>query len=437
MDGEASSISGDGGTATKYRGTALDTRLALPRGARDILPTEARELHAVRQILLEAFGSYGYVPLEPPTLEVARGDGSVDERRVLRFLDRDGSLLALRPDLTTAVARVVAQRYRDAHEALRLSYIATVFRQEHSMRGSEREYDQAGVELIGPARDGFSQTLPDAEIVALLSDSLWRCGLLSGQIDIGHAGFLEGFLDEIGGEGRDEALGRARAGDLVGVIDAARTGGIGARRLDQLREGLRYRGPIEASSSHQSSVAFAGLALDALPDRSARALEELAALTRLLGHAELALPVRYDLGLVAPFGYYTGAIVQATARGLGFPIASGGRYDGLLARFGADRPATGFAITVPLLHQAIVAEGWRIDDRSPLFTLEGGSPEEVLRVSSSLRRAGLDVAIGAVADSAGRQVAPLRVVDGERVEREGRVLLLAEVAAGSPGGSRS
>jgi ATP phosphoribosyltransferase regulatory subunit len=416
--------------ATNDRGTAFDTRLALPQGARDILPTEARELHAIRRILLEAFGSYGYVPLEPPTLEVARGDGSVDERRVLRFLDRDGSLLALRPDLTTAVARVVAQRYRDADEALRLSYIATVFRQEHSMRGSEREYDQAGVELIGPARDGVSQTLADAEIVALLSDALFHCGLSSGQIDIGHAGFLEGFLDETDADARDEALARARAGDLVGLVDVARAGGVGARRLDQLREALRYRGRIEAWPSNATLAASTNLRPDALPERSARALEELAALSRLLGHAALALPVRYDLGLIAPFGYYTGAIVQATARGLGVPIASGGRYDSLLARFGTDRPATGFAITVPLLHQAIVAEGWRIDDRSPLVTLQGGSPEDVLRASSALRHAGLDVAIGAVADSAGRPTVALRVLDRERVERDGRVLLFAEAAAG-------
>ncbi|MGH2377878.1 MAG: ATP phosphoribosyltransferase regulatory subunit [Candidatus Limnocylindria bacterium] len=403
--------------ATNGSETTLDARLALPRGARDILPTEARELHAIRRSLLEAFRSYGYAPLEPPTLEVARGDGSVDERRVLRFLDRDGSLLALRPDLTTAVARVVAQRYRDAGVALRLSYIATVFRQEHSMRGSEREYDQAGVELIGTAGDGRSSSLADAELVALLCDALWRCGLSSAQIDIGHAGFLEGFLDEADAESRKIALARARAGDLVGLVDVARTGGLADPRVGRLREALRYRGPIEAWPSN------------ALPERSARALEELAALSRLLSHAELPLPVRYDLGLIAPFGYYTGAIVQATAGGLGLPIASGGRYDGLLARFGADRPATGFAITVPLLHQAIVAEGWRVDDRSPLVTLEGGSPGDVLRAASALRRAGLDVAIGAVADSAGRSTIALRVIDGERVERDGRVLLVEAIAA--------
>src|SRR5260370_438005 len=88
--------------------------LALPRGFRDMLPTEARELHAIERTLMAAFASYGYVPLEPPTVELAdRTDPSLDSQRMLRFVDRDGRLLALRPDVTTAVARVVAQRYRD------------------------------------------------------------------------------------------------------------------------------------------------------------------------------------------------------------------------------------------------------------------------------------------------------------------------------------
>lgn len=421
LDGEASFYFGDGGTNTNDRGgTALDMRLALPQGSRDILPTEARELQAIRRILLEAFGSYGYVPLEPPTLEVARGDGSVDERRVLRFLDRDGSLLALRPDLTTAVARVVAQRYGDAAEALRLSYIATVFRQEHSMRGSEREYDQAGVELIAPASDGRATALADAEVVALLCDALSRCGLPSAEIDIGHAGILGGFLDEADAAARDEALARARSGDLVGLVAGARSGGLSATRVDLLREVLRYRGPIQPWLARR----------EALPSGSARAVEDLAVLGGLLEHAGTPLPVRYDLGLVAPFGYYTGTIFHATASGLGLAVASGGRYDDLLSRFGAGRRATGFAINIPLLHQAVVAEGWRIDDASPLVILEGGSPEHLLQAASALRRAGLAVAIGAVADSAGRPTLALRVVDGERVERDGRVLPLAEAAAG-------
>ena len=109
-------------------------RGAVPRGFRDILPTEARELHAIERTLMTAFAQHGYVPLEPPTVEFADGAVTVDERRTVRFLDRDGRLLALRPDVTTAVARVVAQRYRDADAALRLAYFTPIFREEARLR---------------------------------------------------------------------------------------------------------------------------------------------------------------------------------------------------------------------------------------------------------------------------------------------------------------
>src|SRR5438093_1389481 len=82
--------------------------LAPPRGFRDILPTEARELRAIERALDETFASYGYVPIEPPMVERVDGDSGLERERLMQFLDRDGSLVALRPDITTAVARLVA-----------------------------------------------------------------------------------------------------------------------------------------------------------------------------------------------------------------------------------------------------------------------------------------------------------------------------------------
>ena len=61
---------------------------ALPRGFRDILPTEARELHAIERTLMDAFARYGYVPLEPPTVEFAESDAAGgDYGSALRWLD--------------------------------------------------------------------------------------------------------------------------------------------------------------------------------------------------------------------------------------------------------------------------------------------------------------------------------------------------------------
>ena len=114
--------------------------------------------------------------------------------------------------------------------------------------------------------------------------------------------------------------------------------------------------------------------------------------------------------------------------GLGFALAAGGRYDGLLERFGAARPATGFGIAVPHLHQAIVAEGWSVGDESPLVVLERSSDDVgTLRAATALRGAGLAVAIGDVAETAGRAVVRATVVDERHVRYEGATRTIDEL----------
>ena len=378
-------------------------RGALPRGFRDILPTEARELHAIERTLMGVFAQHGYVPLEPPTVEFAESAVTVDERRTLRFLDRDGRLLALRPDVTTAVARVVAQRYREAEAALRLAYFAPIFREETSMHGSEREYDQAGVELIGDA-----SLRADAEVIALLGEALARCGVLGADIDIGHVGFVEGFVAELPEEARGAVLQSARAGDLVATVALSRAAGMTAERVTALERGLRYR-----------SGGLAGARAGA-PAASLRALDTLDALGPLLEAAGVGGAVQFDLGFVPALPYYTGVVFQVTVPDLGFPIATGGRYDRLLARFGADRAATGFGIAIPHLHQALVAAGWQPQTDSPLLVLTPGTDDAAtLRVAAAMRAAGIAVAIGDVADGAGQDIRRARVIDEAHVEYEG------------------
>ena len=305
--------------------------MRVPRGFRDILPTEARELHALRRQLMASFASYGYVPLDPPMVEFAESAATVDERRMLRFLDRDGRLLALRPDITTAVARVVAQRYATTEHALRLAYFNAVFREEPSMRGSEREYDQAGIELIGAG--GLRA---DAEVIALLASSLAACGLAQADLDVGHAGYLAGFLAELEPAARERTAEAARRGDIVAALAE-----VPVPRRDALERGLRFRGPIsdggtadrgssttvrggdvEARASRGGApstaarpdapaIPFAALRAGA-PPASVAALDELARLAPLDGRD--VEPYRAERGEV---------VVEEGALGQGDPQAHG------------------------------------------------------------------------------------------------------------------
>ena len=381
-------------------GPALDD-LTLPRGFRDILPTEARELHAIERTLMATFETYGYVPLEPPSVEFAAAAATVPARRMMRFLDQ-GDLLALRPDVTTAIARVVAQRYRETRGALRLSYFTTVFRQERSMRGSEREYDQAGVELIGA-----SGTLADAEALALLCESLTAVGLRSFTIEVGHVGVVRALFDGLPAASLESVLGHLRDADHVAAFHAAEEGGLSGDRLDRVRRGLAARGP--------------GVEKIDLPE--AMELREAIHLARDIFPGEPLWGVP-DLAVIPALPYYTGLVFEVVSPHVGAPIAMGGRYDGLLT----DRPATGFGIAIPHLHQALVAQGWSLPQTDPIVTLDGASSRDVARMAAALRREGLSVALGPPAETAGRAVVGIRVLDEKTVEHEGKTLSASELA---------
>ena len=379
---------------------------APPRGFRDILPTEARELRGIERTLSEVFASYGYLPLDPPLLERGDAAGIVDSVRLIAFLDRDGTRVALRPDLTTAVARLVAQCYANAEGALRLSYFAPVFREEPAMLGAEREYDQAGVELVGPVGP-----LADAEALALLAESLACAGLHDQTVEVGHVGIMRSVFAELAEEARARVLREFRDGDHVGAMRAARRSGMSAGALATAERVLAARGPGD---------------LDALDVPGVDELRGTLALAREMFGGDWIVP---NLALLPSLPYYTGVVFQALRADLGFPIAAGGRYDGLLAAQGAARPAVGFAINVPRLHRALFEAGWRPRHPRPLVVLEAGSPLSTARCAARLRGVGLVVAIGAVAETANLPVVTVATIDDEHVRcDDGRTLSIDEFA---------
>jgi ATP phosphoribosyltransferase regulatory subunit len=381
--------------------------LAPPRGFRDILPTEARELRAIEHALDETFTSYGYVPIEPPMVERVIADSGPDRQRLMQFLDRDGSLVALRPDITTAVARLVAQRYREATGALRLSYFAPVFREEPAMLGAEREYDQAGVELVGP-----SGPLADAEVLALLAESLARCGLRDATIEVGHVGVVRRAFADLSDDDSTAVIDALRAGDHVTAFRRAGDAGMRDDALARARNALAARGR-----------AIESVDIDGVDE-----LREVIHLARDLFAGEPLWGVP-NLSLVPELPYYTGVVFEALHPKSGFPIAAGGRYDLLLGAFGTPRRATGFAISVPRLHLALFQSGWRPARERALVSLAPTGTRETAQVAAGLRARGVVVAIGAVAERAGLEIVDATVVDGGRVRMAGgRVVTVDELA---------
>jgi ATP phosphoribosyltransferase regulatory subunit len=328
----------------------------IPPGTRDVLPDEMRELRRLHLALIEVFESRGYGEVSTPAIEydevLARGDGRT-AAGAYRFFDEQGELLALRSDMTVPIARLVATRYADAERPLRLCYLASAYRAVRPQRGHMREFVQAGVELIGsPAPQGT------AEVVEVLAAALDAAGLTRAVIGLGDADLYRQLLAEFGveGEARDSALERLATHDLVGLeVELSALQGISKQQcatcvaLSQLRGG---------SEVLEQARGLGGTAVERATARIQETFEALA-------ERGVADRVQIDLGLLRDLGYYSGAILEVYDPALGHILGGGGRYDGLLKRFGLDLPAAGFALYLERVHVAQMEEEARGGRETP------------------------------------------------------------------------
>jgi ATP phosphoribosyltransferase regulatory subunit len=314
----------------------------IPPGTRDVLPDEMRELRALSASLRERFERAGYGEVRTPALEyeevLRRGDDRAASAP-FRLFDEHGRVLVLRSDMTIPIARLVASRYRDAEPPLRFSYFQHAYRAPERGRTSA-EFLQGGIELIGvPGSPG------EAEVLALVAESLEAIGLRRYRIGVGDGALYRTLLAELEVPEDERAPLLALLGERRFVDLEARVERLGlaedARRL--LAELPRVRGGAEV--------------LDRGAGPAAAAVEGLRALHAGLEERGIADRVIFDLGLVRELDYYTGAVFEVYDPAVGFALGGGGRYDGLLARFGRDLPACGLALDLQAVHTAQMAEG--------------------------------------------------------------------------------
>src|SRR5579864_665101 len=352
-------------------------------GFRDLLPAEAEILREAQESLLAEMRRWGYRHVITPLVEnldvLELGLGPDQRRRLFKFADAGGDVLALVGERTVPVARVVAGKLRAARLPLRLCYAGPVLSTDEGRFQQRRETYQVGAELIGAPGP-----VADAEVIALAARCLEAAGIRKYQIDVGHAEFFHGILDAV---------------KLPAEIKSAVRSALLARDFVAL-EALLERTPLR-SAEHDLLLRFPALRggpeiLDAAGGlvrnrRSELALAELAHVRELLVTHGLGDVVILDLGALRDFDYYTGVIFEGYGPDVGRPVAQGGRYDGLLARFGRSAPATGFMVQLDL-----VAEMLTHATRPPALpridaAVAWGGPglETALRLGSTLRLFGM------------------------------------------------
>lgn len=356
--------------------------LKSPDGMRSYLPDLAFKFKEIEQRIFDVFKLWGYQPVITPTLEyfdsLTVGMGSRLKKELYKFIDYEGNILALRPEMTAPIARTLAGRLDDLTFPQRLSYSASVFRHGQPQSGKNREIYQVGIELIGE-----KNALADAEAIIIAIESLINAGVKRFKIDIGHAGFLDGIINQLNLNNREKNKLKAFLvqRDLVGLRNYINNLNPDTNRvLDQLP---LLRGDKDVLN-------LAGELVD--NRKSITAIENLKQIYSYLSDYGVEEYINFDLSLIRGLDYYTGVVFEGFTEKLGYTICGGGRYDNLIGQYsGVDLPAIGFAIGVERVRLALEKQGYcfplcRVD---AVIVFNAETSKLALKTARNLREKGL------------------------------------------------
>lgn len=395
---------------------------------RDFLPAEVRKRNYVIGIIKEVYESYGFEPLETPSVEnletlmgkygdegnqlvfkiLKRGDKlrqeTGDERQELK--ESDLADLALRYDLTVPLARVVANNKNDLPKFFKRYQIQPVWRADRPARGRFREFYQCDVDCIGS-----ESLVVEAEIISAASEILSKLGFKDFEVRINHRGLLSTMVADAGIANETDALVALDKLDKIGA--------------EGVRKELVERGISEASADNFLAAVNGNTSNDDLD----------AVLTMCR-----ELPVKIDPSLARGLSYYTGTIMEIVLTDGDFKgsIGGGGRYDGLIGMFGKEQiPACGFSLGLERILVVMEERGMfppEIAESTPADVMVTIWSEETiadsLKLANELRGQGLRVTVYPEADKLGKQFkyadqikVPYVCILGETEIAEGKVTL--------------
>jgi ATP phosphoribosyltransferase regulatory subunit len=357
---------------------------------RDLLPPESRARRKVSEQLQGTFERYGYDLVTTPLFEqvaVFERGMALDPRDLLRFVEPDGGeVAALRPDITPQIARVVSTRLSEYPPPFRLRYEGTVIRRRRGRARRQRQIAQVGIELIG-----ISGIEADVEVIRLMAEACRAAGLAEFRIELSDVGVARSLLHEHSPEllqQAAQALARKDERSLDAVLTQAGLTGKERARIVAL---AHLHGDLAVLDEAETIVRGTDGALH---------VDNVRAVAEQLTRHGLGPQLGVDLGEIRGAGYYTGVSFALLAPGPGEAIASGGRYDQLLGRYGAAQPATGAAIDIENLLAALDAAGFAWRERDRVRFVVAGASAHIEAVAAIVRARGIPAATLPDADDA-------------------------------------
>ena len=323
----------------------------IPAGMRYYAGSEARLRRAIANTLVSIFDGWSYEEITTPTVDYyslfEHGMGRSQTHHAFRFTDTDGRMLAIRPDVTSSVARAAATLFAESERPLRLCYVAPVFRQQPQSHAEwRRESTQIGCELIGA-----NSSAADMEVLAIICEVLERldldrhCSITLNDVEVFNGIAEQLKLHPDSRNEMRELVDTRNAADLESFL-AGYSSAEDSKAFAQL---IQLSGKRKTLSDARRLITNA---------RSQSALDRLECLWSVIEALQLTDRFEIDLGDVSRLDYYTGLTFKIYVSGAGTRVGSGGRYDGLTASFGRAEPAVGFVLELDALTEVLLARAY-------------------------------------------------------------------------------
>ena len=400
------------------------------RGMRDFLPEQAKMMRYIEANARRVAELYGYKEILTPIVEpyelLAAKAGEEVTSRMFVFKDLGGRDVALRPEFTASVARLVATTLRNEPKPFRLFSVGTVYRYDEPQRGRYREFWQSNYELMGSDKPEA-----DAEILMLTNSLMEASGLKKLTFKIGHVGVLRGImqqekLDEKTQNSVMQLMDKRQYEDAHQMVTDA---GVSPKCIATLQELVGLKGAKVFEIAAKIKDCVKGY------EKSIEAVENLCEILQLVSQSGVKLQMTVDAGFARGLEYYTGMIFEPYVPDLDIALGGGGRYDRLIELYGGEpAPAVGVAHGIDRI--MLVAQAQKqvskpvVETSVMVISIKDELKGEVLKIAQMLRDAGITVEVEVMGrkmtkalEDADRRDFKFAVIVGERELKEGAVVV--------------
>ncbi|MDI6805258.1 MAG: histidine--tRNA ligase [Candidatus Bathyarchaeia archaeon] len=406
------------------------SQLKTVRGMRDFLPEEAKIMKYIEAKARRVAELYGYQEIITPVVEsyelLAAKAGEEIRSRMFAFRDLGDRMVALRPEFTASVARIVATALKNEPKPLRLFSVGSVYRYDEPQKGRYREFWQSNYELMGSKKPEA-----DAEIIMLTNSLMKSVGLRNCTFKIGHVGVLRGVMTEENlYEDTQNAvmqlMDKKQYDEAFKLVKDAKAKEKCVKTLKKLAE-LKGGGVFEIAERIKEYVKGY--------EKAEAAAENLYEILKLISESKSKIAAVVDAGFARGLEYYTGMIFEVTVPEIDIALGGGGRYDRLIELFGGEpTPAVGVAHGIDRIMLAMQTQKTPLEKKEERRVVVIPTKNEFIGRAMEISRMLRDADIPTEVEVMGRKIAKAledadrrrikyAVIIGEKELKEGSVVV--------------